>query len=50
MSAASTIPVLLTGVSADNLPGGVSTTLLIIGLPTLLFALIQLLRQSGKAD
>lgn len=35
MSAASTIPVLLAGVSADNLPGGVSTTLLIIGLPTL---------------
>ena len=35
MSAASTIPVILTGVSADNLPGGVSTTLLIIGFSTL---------------
>lgn len=39
MSAASTIPVILTGVSADNLPGGVSTTLLIIGLPTLIAGL-----------
>lgn len=36
MSAASTIPVVLAGVAADNLPGGVSTTLLIIGIPTLL--------------
>ena len=33
MSAASTIPVVLAGVAADNLPGGVSTTLLIIGIP-----------------
>jgi MFS family permease len=35
MSAASTIPVVLAGVAADNLPGGVSTTLFLIGLPTL---------------
>ncbi len=39
MSAASTIPVILTGVSADNLPGGVSTTLFIIGIPTLIAGL-----------
>jgi MFS family permease len=48
MSAASTIPVLLTGVSADNLPGGVSTTLFIIGIPTLLAALYQLARKSAN--
>jgi hypothetical protein len=41
MSAASTIPVVLTGVSADYLPGGVSTTLLIIGLPTLIVGVIN---------
>jgi predicted MFS family arabinose efflux permease len=46
MSAASTIPVLLTGISADNLPGGVSTTLLTIGLPTLIIGLYHLLRKS----
>jgi predicted MFS family arabinose efflux permease len=39
MSAASTIPVILTGVSADNLPGGVSTTLLIIGIPVFIAGL-----------
>jgi len=39
MSAASTIPVVLAGVSSDYLPGGVFTTLLIIGLPTLFVAL-----------
>jgi MFS family permease len=44
MSAASTIPVILTGISADNLPGGVSTTLLLIGLPTLIVSLLSLLR------
>ncbi len=44
MSAASTIPVILTGVSADNLPGGVSTTLLLLGVPTLLTGLVQVLR------
>jgi len=42
MSAASTIPVILAGISADNLPGGVSTTLLMIGLPTLFGAAYQL--------
>ncbi|MBX9670995.1 MAG: MFS transporter [Candidatus Obscuribacterales bacterium] len=36
MSFASTIPVILVGVAADNLPGGVSTTLFVIGLPTVL--------------
>ncbi|MBS2008524.1 MAG: MFS transporter [Cyanobacteria bacterium SZAS TMP-1] len=41
MSAASTIPVVLTGVSADYLPGGVSTTLLILGLPTLIVGFIN---------
>src|SRR3990167_7897113 len=35
MSAASTIPVIAAGVLADNLPGGVSSTLLLVGLPTL---------------
>lgn len=44
MSAASTIPVILTGLSADNLPGGVSTTLFIIGLPTFSVGLYQLLK------
>lgn len=42
MSAASTIPVLLAGISADNLPGGVSTTLIMIGLPILLAGLYYL--------
>jgi MFS family permease len=46
MSAASTIPVVLTGISADNLPGGVSTTLLIIGIPTLVSGLYQLARHT----
>ena len=44
MSAASTIPVILAGVSADNLPGGVSSTFLALGLPTLIFGLTQLVR------
>jgi predicted MFS family arabinose efflux permease len=44
MSAASTIPVILAGVSADNLPGGVSTTFLILGVPTLIFGFVQLAR------
>lgn len=48
MSAASTIPVILAGVSADNLPGGVSTTLMIIGLPTLTLGLYHLLRTSRR--
>jgi MFS family permease len=49
MSAASTIPVILTGVSADNLPGGVSTTLLILGLPTLLSGAYYYVRALWKA-
>jgi MFS family permease len=44
MSAASTIPVVLAGLSADNLPGGVSTTLLLLGLPTCIAAAFQLSR------
>lgn len=48
MSAASTIPVLLAGVSADNLPGGVSTTLLIIGIPTLVVGIINHQRTSAE--
>ena len=48
MSAASTIPVVLTGVFADNLPGGVSTTLFIIGIPTLLSALYHLRHTQRK--
>ncbi len=44
MSAASTIPVILAGFFIDNLPGGVSTTLLIMGLPTLAAGAIQLSR------
>ena len=42
MSAASTIPVILAGVATDNLPGGVSTTLMIIGLPTLVAGIFYL--------
>lgn len=48
MSAASTIPVILAGVAADNLPGGVSTTLLIIGIPMLLSSIYHLLRTTRK--
>ncbi|MBY0550455.1 MAG: MFS transporter [Candidatus Obscuribacterales bacterium] len=44
MSAASTIPVVLAGVLIDNLPGGVSSTLLIIGLPTVVFGGYHLMR------
>src|SRR5581483_9038755 len=47
MSAASTIPVILTGISADNLPGGVSTTLLLIGIPTLIAAAVEYLHTTG---
>jgi hypothetical protein len=50
MSAASTIPVVLTGVSADNLPGGVSTTLLIIGVPTLLAGLFHFIQHTSRAN
>jgi predicted MFS family arabinose efflux permease len=33
MSAASMMPVVLAGIGTDNLPGGVSTTLLLMGIP-----------------
>ena len=49
MSAASTIPVILAGVSADNLPGGVSTTMLALGLPTLIFGFYQIGRARAHA-
>jgi MFS family permease len=48
MSATSTIPVILAGISADNLPGGVSTTLLLIGLPTFFIAAYRLKRNSSR--
>lgn len=48
MSAASTIPVVLAGISADNLPGGVSTTLLLIGLPTMIGGLWHLLTAGSE--
>lgn len=44
MSAASTIPVVLAGELIDNLPGGVSTTLFIIGIPTMLAGIFHLLK------
>ena len=46
MSAASTIPVVLAGLSSDNLPGGVSTTLLLLGVPTFIGAAYHLCRIS----
>ncbi len=47
MSAASTIPVILTGISADNLPGGVSSTLLIMGLPTIIISFYYYLQKNS---
>ncbi len=44
MSAASTIPVVLAGQFIDNLPGGVSTTLFLIGLPTATVGVYHLFR------
>lgn len=44
MSAASTIPVVLAGVLIDNLPGGVSSTLFLIGLPTFIVGIYHLFR------
>lgn len=46
MSAASTIPVVLAGALIDNLPGGVSTTLFLIGLPTMVVGFYHLVRSS----
>jgi MFS family permease len=50
MSAASTIPVVLAGQFIDNLPGGVSTTLFLIGLPTALVGIYQLIRSLESAQ
>ena len=50
MSAASTIPVILAGVSADNLPGGVSSTLFLLGLPILITGAYHLYRTSRRGD
>ena len=44
MSAASTVPVVLAGVLIDNLPGGVSSTLMLIGIPTVLIGAYHLMR------
>lgn len=44
MSAASTIPVIMAGALIDNLPGGVSTTLWLVGLPILLAGIYHLTR------
>ena len=49
MSAASTIPVILAGALIDNLPGGVSTTLFLIGLPTTIAGIYHLARCSRKS-
>jgi MFS family permease len=46
MSAASTIPAVLAGALIDNLPGGVSTTLLLMGLPTMITGIYHLARCS----
>lgn len=48
MSAASTIPVVLAGQLIDNVPGGVFTTLLLIGLPTVVTSLYHLNRALHK--
>lgn len=50
MSAASTIPVVLAGVLIDNLPGGVSSTLALIGLPTLIVGAYHLSRSLRGLD
>lgn len=46
MSAASTIPVVLAGQFIDNLPGGVSTTLFLLGVPTALAGVYHLVRSN----
>jgi MFS family permease len=50
MSAASTIPAVLAGELIDNLPGGVSTTLFIIGIPTLLVGIYHLFRSRKSSN
>lgn len=48
MSAASTIPVVLAGALIDNLPGGVSTTLFLIGIPTMVSGFYHLIRSKNS--
>lgn len=50
MSAASTIPVVLAGMLIDNLPGGVSSTLFLIGVPTLIIGAYHLVRTFQGKD
>jgi MFS family permease len=50
MSAASTIPAVLAGALIDNLPGGVSTTLFIIGIPTMMTGIFHLIRGYGSGQ
>ncbi len=50
MSAASTIPVVLAGLLIDNLPGGVSSTLFLIGVPTLVVGAYHLFRTLRGLD
>lgn len=50
MSAASTIPVVLAGQLIDNLPGGVSSTLFLIGLPTAIVGIYHLLRSLRSVE
>ena len=50
MSAASTIPAVLAGALIDNLPGGVSTTLFLIGIPTLITGFFHLIKGYGSAQ
>jgi MFS family permease len=50
MSAASTIPAVLAGALIDNLPGGVSTTLFLIGIPTFVAGLYHLARSGRSAE
>lgn len=48
MSAASTIPVVLAGALIDHLPGGVSTTLFLIGIPTMIAGAFHLVKSSRE--
>lgn len=54
MSAASMLPVVLAGIGSDNLPGGVSTTLLLIGIPITLagvyFLLLAVRQAAAKPE
>jgi MFS family permease len=50
MSAASTIPAVLAGALIDNLPGGVSTTLFLMGVPTIVAGIYHLARCSRASS